>query len=317
MENKSSLSTVPLTLMDYRRRICDAMNFISRNLDRELSLEEIAGAAAFSAFHFHRIFTTLTGESVAAFTRRLRLERAANRLLQNPRENITDIAMDCGFSSSQNFAKAFRQCFAMSPSAYRKSKAGNTSSKEGNVFHPEFSYSADRMLASSPFFQNLKKRRELTMEGSIEQMPAYHVAYVRKLGAYGPETCERAFGELMAWAGPKGYLGSERVLGVYWDNPEVTPPEKCRMDACISLPEGTEPDGGISVQKLRGGPYAVCRFEIADMDFAKAWDEAFRWFMEKGYACEDSPCLERYHNNPEEHPEGKWIVDICIPIKPA
>lgn len=61
----------------------------------------------------------------------------------------------------------------------------------------------------------------------------------------------------------------------------------------------------------------MCRFEIADMDFAKAWDEAFRWFMEKGYACDDSPCLERYHNNPEEHPEGKWIVDICIPIKPA
>ncbi|TYT76031.1 AraC family transcriptional regulator [Desulfobotulus mexicanus] len=317
MEQKSSLSTAPVTLMDYRRRICEAMNYIHRHLDRELSLDEIAKSAAFSPFHFHRIFTTLTGESVAAFTRRLRLERAANRLLQKPEESITDIALDCGFSSSQNFAKAFRQSFSMSPTDYRKSKTGNTCSKPGKVFHPEFAYSADMLPAGSPFFQNLKKRRELSMEGSIQQVPAYRVAYIRKLGVYGHETCEKAFGELMAWAGPKGYPGSETVFGVYWDNPEVTPPEKCRMDACITLPEGEEPDGSISVQKLRGGPYAVCHFEISDADFPKAWDEAFRWFMEKGYACDDSPCFERYHNNPGKHPEGKWIVDICIPLKPA
>lgn len=97
------------TAMDYRKRVCQAMNFISRNLDRDLSLEEVAGVASFSMFHFHRIFKAVVGETVAGFTRRLRLEFAANRLLSNQHEDITTIAIDCGFSSSQNFAKAFRQ----------------------------------------------------------------------------------------------------------------------------------------------------------------------------------------------------------------
>jgi len=45
------------------------MNFISRNLGRDLGLEEIAREASFSMFHFHRIFKALVGETVAAFTR--------------------------------------------------------------------------------------------------------------------------------------------------------------------------------------------------------------------------------------------------------
>jgi AraC family transcriptional regulator len=77
------------------------MNFISHNLDRDLSLEEIAGTANFSMFHFHRIFKAVVGETVAEFTRRLRLELAANRLLSNRHDSITAIAMDCGFSSSR------------------------------------------------------------------------------------------------------------------------------------------------------------------------------------------------------------------------
>ena len=113
------------TAMEYRKRVCRAMNYISRNLDRDLSLEEIAAVAAFSRFHFHRIFKAMVGETVAGFTRRLRIEMAANRLLSNPLEDVTTIAMECGFSSSQNFAKAFRQRFNTTPTRFRKSKIGN------------------------------------------------------------------------------------------------------------------------------------------------------------------------------------------------
>jgi AraC family transcriptional regulator len=59
------------TAAEYKKRTCRAMNFISRNLDRELSLEEIAREASFSMYHFHRIFKAVVGETVAGFTRRL------------------------------------------------------------------------------------------------------------------------------------------------------------------------------------------------------------------------------------------------------
>jgi AraC family transcriptional regulator len=286
------------------------MNFISQNLDKELSLEEIAETASFSMFHFHRIFKAVVGETVSEFTRRLRLEWAANRLLSNHHDDITTIAIDCGFSSSQNFAKAFRQHFAMTPSIYRRSKIGNKIGKGENTLSLQARYNADTL------FVNLSEdERRNTMNAEVREMPEYNVAYVRKMGPYGKETCEQAFGELMQWAGPRGLLSSSAMLGVYWDNPDVTPPEKCRTDACIIVPVGTSPEGQIGLQIISGGPYAVCHFEIQSDNFQQAWEDAFAWLISSGYECDDRPCYELYHNNANEHPEGKWIFDICIPLK--
>jgi AraC family transcriptional regulator len=194
------------TAMEYRRRVCLAMNFISQNLDKELSLEEIARAASFSMFHFHRIFKVVVGETVSEFTRRLRIEWAANLLLSNRYDDITAIAVDCGFSSSQNFAKAFRKYFNMTPSAYRKSKAGNKVSKDENAFSLRTVYAPDNVSINP-----MKIERRNIMNAEVRAMPEYNVAYVRKIGPYGKETCEQAFGELMKWAGPRGYVRSGKM----------------------------------------------------------------------------------------------------------
>lgn len=153
------------------------------------------------------------------------------------------------------------------------------------------------------------------MNVEVREMPEYNVAYVRKMGPYGKETCEQAFGELMQWAGPRGHLASGVMLGVYWDNPEVTPPEKCRVDACVSVPHGTAPGGQFGMQIISGGTYAVCHFEIKADNFQQSWEDAFAWIVSSGYECDDRPCYELYHTSAEDHPEGKWIFDICIPLK--
>ena len=298
------------TAMAYRKRVCKAMNFISRNLERDLSLEEIAAAASFSMFHFHRIFKAVVGETVAGFTRRLRLELAANRLLSRQQDDITTIAMACGFSSSQNFATAFRQHFGMTPSAYRNRKNGNKLRNAENAFSLQPVYDPD-----TAFVNTINSARNIAINVEVKEMPEYHVAYVPKIGPYGMEICEQAFGELMLWAGPRGYLQSGVMIGVYWDNPEVTPPEKCRVDACISLPPGTVPEAPIDIQVISGGPYTVCHCEIPVDGFQQAWEDTFAWLVASGHECDDRPCYERYYNNPSDDPEGKWIVDICIPLK--
>ena len=298
------------TAKEYQRRVCLAMDFISRNLDQELSLEEIAQVASFSMFHFHRIFKAVVGETVTDFTRRLRLELAANRLLSPSGPSITQIALDCGFSSSQNFAKAFKLHFKMSPSAFQKSKLGNKDSNGENVFTLQTRYT-DGLV----FTHSSTKERNKSMKAEVKERPDQRVAYARKIGAYGKETCEQAFGEILHWAGPKGYLQAGGVYMMYWDNPEVTPPEKCRVDACVAIPDGIVPEGQIGVQFISGGPYAICHFEICADSFKQSWEEAFAWLVNSGYECEDKPCYEFYANDGSTHPEGKWIFDICIPLK--
>lgn len=295
------------TGLDYRQRVCRAMDYISANLDREPALEEIARAANFSAFHFHRIFKAVTGETVFGFLRRLRLEWAANRLLGDPRADVTTVALACGFSSSQNFAKAFRARFGTTPTAFRRRKGGYKTRKTAAANFLRMGQAPGKVKLDSP-----QPERKVKMKAEVKEMPAWHVAYVRKLGPYGKATAEAAFGELMRWAGPRGLIGPAPMLGVYWDNPEVTAPDKCRTDACLAVPAGTQPEAPVALQDIEGGPHAVCEFNLPPTDFSAAWEEAFRWVVDRGLECADRPCYERYYDDCSG-PTCRF--DICIPLK--
>ena len=98
---------------EYFSRIHRAQDFIEENLSRTLALEEIARAACFSPYHFHRLYTAITGESIYQFILRIRLERAASRLCRQPPEPVTTIAFGLGFSSSATFARAFKGFFGL------------------------------------------------------------------------------------------------------------------------------------------------------------------------------------------------------------
>ncbi|MFP4416927.1 MAG: helix-turn-helix domain-containing protein [Fibrobacterota bacterium] len=99
---------------EYRARINRVMDFIQNNLHRPLQLKEIAEVAHFSPYHFHRIFGALVGETLAGFIQRVRVEKAAMRLLADRRRSVIAIALDTGFSTSASLARSFRDHFGMS-----------------------------------------------------------------------------------------------------------------------------------------------------------------------------------------------------------
>ena len=70
------------TAQDYARRLRRVAAYIAANLDSPLQLAELAAVANFSAYHFHRIYRELMGETVAETVRRERLHRAASDLLK-------------------------------------------------------------------------------------------------------------------------------------------------------------------------------------------------------------------------------------------
>src|SRR5580698_6722980 len=105
---------------EYTQRIDRVIDYLRGNLDRQVKLKELARVACLSEFHFHRIFGAVSGETLNNFTNRLRLEKAA-RLLRYSDQSVTDIAFDCGFSSSATFSRAFRSGYDTSPRQFRKS----------------------------------------------------------------------------------------------------------------------------------------------------------------------------------------------------
>src|ERR1700741_1846992 len=102
----------------YVQRIDRVIDHLRANLHRPVKLAELAEVACFSEFHFHRIFGAVCGETLNSCTGRLRLEKAA-RLLRYSAQSLTSIALECGFSSSATFSRAFRAAFDTSPSAFR------------------------------------------------------------------------------------------------------------------------------------------------------------------------------------------------------
>ena len=92
------------------------VDHIQRHLADPLDLGQLAAVACFSPFHFHRLFRAWTGETLQAFVHRLRLERAAQLLVFDQFQSISNIALECGFSSSNAFARAFKMAFGTSAS---------------------------------------------------------------------------------------------------------------------------------------------------------------------------------------------------------
>ena len=124
---------------EYTARINRVIDHIEANIDKDLSLEELAEVAHFSPFHFHRIFRAMVRETLNDFVQRVRIEKAALKLALNPKKSITEIALECGFSGSSAFARAFKAAFNMSASDWRSggythySKNGKTESKESQL----------------------------------------------------------------------------------------------------------------------------------------------------------------------------------------
>lgn len=98
---------------EYIARINRVTDYIEKHLNEEISLDIIAQVACFSPFHFHRIFTTLTNETINTFIQRKRIEKAVQKLRNEKHVSISEIAFNCGFGSVAHFSRTFRKYWGM------------------------------------------------------------------------------------------------------------------------------------------------------------------------------------------------------------
>jgi len=299
---------------EYRHRIQRVIDHVNAHLADDLPLEALAGAACFSSFHFHRIFSFMTGETPVAFVNRLRLERAANMLQASASVSVTEIALSCGFSSSATFSRSFKKYFGVSATEWRnESKNRNAVSKNGKAPGLPGSY-----LEGVHDTLQTTIERDWTVTITIRQQSAFHIAYAANLSGYGYEAMDAVWKKICGWAGTRGLFGPDtRIIGISFDNPDITPADKCRYYACVTVPQGTAVNAGIGLMDLPAGTYAVAHFEGTEEGFPGVYKELYRqWLPESGYLPGNSPCYEVYASTPDQHPEGKFVVDICLPIIP-
>ncbi|HGM5580845.1 GlxA family transcriptional regulator [Pseudomonas putida] len=100
-------------------RVQRAIAFMRAHLDAAMTLKEVAAAVGTHPRQLHREFVANTQEPPANYWRKLRLDHA-RRLLVNTSQNITTIALACGFSDASHFILWFRKQYGETPYSFRK-----------------------------------------------------------------------------------------------------------------------------------------------------------------------------------------------------
>ncbi|MFA6929416.1 MAG: AraC family transcriptional regulator [Lentisphaeria bacterium] len=95
--------------------IQEVKNYIQRNYQQQISLEELALSLGISQYHLSRVFNAESGFSLPEYLTMVRMEKA-KILLNEGQQNISQVAYAVGYEDSSYFAKVFRKHFGSSPS---------------------------------------------------------------------------------------------------------------------------------------------------------------------------------------------------------
>ncbi|WP_347217486.1 helix-turn-helix domain-containing protein [Chryseobacterium sp.] len=298
---------------EYKKRIVKTIQYIDANLDTNLSLEKIAEISAYSPFHFHRIFKLITGETLQNYIIRKKIEKSAFLLAVHKKIEMKEIYFDLGFSNPSVFSKTFKKYYGLPPSEFRKAapeifhKILQTQSKNGQIDTVFSQYICT--------IENLLNWTTMNLKIEVKEMPEMNLAAVMSIGL---AEVEPSYNVLIDWAKKKQLFPRENVkmISVYHDSFKVTPPDKVRIHACMQLDQRLEePAGEVFSEIIEAGKFIVGSGEVTLNDFEQCWVSLFLWMNEHNYSTRRSFPFEIYHSNFKEHPEGKMIVDFCIPIQ--
>ena len=273
----------------YEDRILRVLTYIHDNPAGDMSLDRLADEAAMSRFHWHRVFHAITGETCAQAVRRVRLHRAAVLLVQTD-QPVERIAATCGYPNPVSFARAFGDGFGLRPAAYRKS---------GRLLPP-----------ISPTTPEDYHMYPITTRSE----PARRLAVLMHKGAYYKiGKCFESFGLMCESRGLWPQTGP--VIGVYVDNPDVTPEADLTSLAGAEWLGDDIPDG-MQEWHLEGGETAVLTYKGPYSGIASAYHTLFGdWLPKSGQEPADAPCYEISLNSPRDTAPNELLTEICLPLK--
>ncbi len=288
--------------------------YIDQHLDQFLDLETLAEVAHFSPFHFHRLFSALTGETLGAYLRRRRCEIAATRLLAQPKVSVLQIALGVGFGSAEAFTHAFGARFGCSPTTWRlqqNSERATTSNPDQAKRKP------DQAQRDKAIKDGVTSKPETLMKVQIIDRKPTPIAYLRHVGPYGQPIGMFWQTEVYPWMVGNGLMGQPRY-GISHDDPRVTAPEQCRYDAGCEIPANALARGNAHRTIIPGGQYAALSFKGVVADFEPAWNALLRdWLPSSGLQLDSRPMFEYYPTDSSYDPAtGVLECQLCVPVMP-
>ena len=274
----------------YDTRISRVIDYIYSNPSADLSLDCLADVAAMSRFHWHRVFSALTGESCAQIVRRVRMHRAAFWLVQTEWP-LAKIAREVGYNNTQSFTRAFREVFDAKPLEIRAAQAQHVLTlrcKEGD---------------------------EDMYEVKVEDAPERRLAAMAHVGAYNGvsksyEKVAAVFTIRDLWKHARG------MVGIYYDDPSTVPEAELRSYAAVELADDVVVPDPLEEVLIRGDESAVLVMKGAYTGLQEAYEWLYgQWLPQSGRMPADQPSYEVYLNSPMDTAPANLLTQIYVPIQ--
>ncbi len=277
------------------------LEYIERNLDSELQIEQLSQLACLSKYHFHRQCSAFFGIPVKQVIRLMRLKRAAFQLAYRQDQKILDIALVCGYESHEAFSRVFKKHFDQNPMEFRQS--------------PDWTFWQE---AYQPVL-NLRVQimnHQNSPDVEIIDFPETPIAVLEHRGS--PQSLSRSIGQFIQWRKRNQLPPSKnRTFNLVYDDPQWVEPQNYRLDLCCEIHSPIlENDVGIQTATIPAGKCARIRHIGSEDTLGHAVEYLYStWLEQNAYQLRDFPLLfERVSFFPDVS-EHETVTDVYLPIK--
>lgn len=277
----------------------DIMFYIYTHIDTDINIDSLAFDLGISKFHMHRIFKDSFGKNIYELIKSIRLQKASNLLLTNKYSTISNIGNLCGYSSHSSFIRAFKERFNMSPKEWK------------NGGYKEFS---KQILTQAEHPALFSKADFSNLEPTIVHMPAMQAYYIRHQG-YN-RSMKLSWQKLYTWV-LNNHLKEYQQIGLYHDNPSITPHEECQYIACIVTYEIDKiKDNRLPKFTISEGTYA--KFDIQGVygDVLKLIQWVYQeWLPRSDFETTTKPSYAIHRKNHFLSEDGEFDISFYVSIK--
>lgn len=276
----------------------DMMHYIYQHIETDINVDELASVFGVSKFHFHRIFKEQMGSNIYETIKSIRLQKASNLLITNQYSTITEVASMCGYSSQTSFIRVFKERFKMTPKTWRKGG---------------YKTYSDEILSSSKT-ASVSKADYAQLEPNIVKVDAVTAYYIRHKG-YSAKI-KQTWQKMMAWVYTNDIREYEQI-GIYHDNPIITPLEECFYIAAIKPTEGKKLENtSLSSFVIPSGIYATFDVEGEYGDILKLIQWAYHeWLPVSGFETTTAPSYTVFFKNHFLEEDKRFKVRYFLPVR--
>jgi AraC family transcriptional regulator len=285
--------------MDYLKPVLNALAYIEYHLKDDIKSEDVAKEAAFSKFHFHRIFLAVTGNTITGYIRRRRLTEATVTLAGTDRK-IIDIAFDFQFDTPESFLRAFKTMYGVTPSEYRN---------RGINFMALHQPRIDQAILE------IVKERNL-MEATIRTKNTFKIVGMRYYGDNQNQEIKQLWDDFLPKVDNiKNRIDTTVSYGICYPEEDQTT-GAFEYIAAVEVSNFDEIPEGMVSRTIPEQKYAVFTHRGSVDKITEAYQAIYAvWQPKSGYELIKAPDFEYYDDRFDPDNPEKSELDINIPIK--